>query len=72
MALIYLVQSSSDLTGSAGYCRGLLEAEHKRLLVSFGEYAGKNLTIVRESRRPQRAPPPLGTMKSVIGRRTYK
>lgn len=42
MALIYLVQSSTELCGEAGYSYGLLQGEHPRLLVTFAEYAGKN------------------------------
>lgn len=48
MALIYLVQSSSDLEGQAGYSHGLLEGEHNRLLVTFAEYQGKSQTIFRK------------------------
>jgi hypothetical protein len=35
---IYLVQSGGSLDGADGYSYGLLQAEHKRLLVSFVDY----------------------------------
>jgi hypothetical protein len=39
--VIYLVQSTSDLVGNAGYCRGLIEAEHDKVLVTFADLTGK-------------------------------
>lgn len=54
MALIYLVQSASDLTGSAGYSNGLLEGEHHRLLVTFADLTGKRPTIFRSESEPKR------------------
>lgn len=41
--VIYLVQSSTDLKGSGGYCYGLLKGEHERLLVTFAEMKGRPL-----------------------------
>lgn len=46
---IYLVQSESELEGEAGYCYGLLQAGHDRLLVSFAGYQGKQTTIFRQT-----------------------
>ena len=47
MTRVYLVQSESELEGEAGYCYGLLQAGHDRLLVSFAGYQGKQTTIFR-------------------------
>lgn len=46
MSKIYLVQSASDLSGSAGYCKGLLESETRSLLVSFMDYRNSRQTIL--------------------------
>lgn len=45
--LIYLVQSAQELEGEAGYCYGLLQAGHPRILVTFAEYQSKQSTIFR-------------------------
>jgi hypothetical protein len=53
VALIYLVQSSTELEGTAGYSYGLLSGEHQRLLITFAEYNGKDKqTIFRERAVP--------------------
>lgn len=39
--VIYLVQSTTDLKGSGGYCYGLLQAEHEKILVTFAEMKGR-------------------------------
>jgi hypothetical protein len=39
--VIYLVQSTSDLVGNAGYCRGLIEGEHEKVLITFADLTGK-------------------------------
>lgn len=44
---IFLVQSAQELEGEAGYCYGLLQAGHPRILVTFAEYQGKQTTIFR-------------------------
>lgn len=49
MSKIYLVQSASDLGGAAGYCKGLLEAEVKTILVSFLDYRSGRQTILPSS-----------------------
>ena len=60
MALIYLVQSSSELQGKAGYSYGLLEGEHKRLLITFAEYSDKNRPTIFKNgdNSPKLATPP--------------
>ena len=45
---IFLVQSATDLDGSNGYSRGLLEGEHPLLLVAFTDYIGKHSTIFKD------------------------
>lgn len=35
--IVYLVQSASDLTGSLGYGRALLDADHDRVLITFAD-----------------------------------
>lgn len=55
--VIYLVQSTSDLIGSAGYCRGLIEAEHERVLVTFADLGAKH-NILPPQKGPLPAPQP--------------
>lgn len=64
MALIYLVQSSSELEGSAGYSSGLLEGGHNRLLVTFAEYQGKAQTIFRKRSGPVSRRKPIAAPKA--------
>jgi len=65
MALIYLVQSSSELEGTAGYSHGLLQGGHTRLLVTFAEYNGKNRSTIFQQRKSpaRRALSPTTTKK---------
>jgi hypothetical protein len=40
--IIYLVQSAGDLTGSLGYGKAVLDADHGKILVTFADQAFRN------------------------------
>jgi hypothetical protein len=44
--IVYLVQSAGDLTGSLGYGRALLDAEHDRVLITFADESFKRRTSI--------------------------
>lgn len=60
--VIYLVQSTTDLKGGGGYCYGLLQAEHEKLLVTFAEMKGRpllpQLPVLPDDWQPPIAPTP--------------